>query len=306
MTREAVMELVTIPDGEYFTVTPERLRGLSRRLSPTADEVRTGSAEQFLILGGPHVVDLQTARQIPVLLAMRVDGQRRWMVDSKQNFTWIITDVDQGKTVTMSPMQLDKRRMDTATPSRSGQPPSDFDARVVGYSVERKYLPPVFGERWPPGRYAVTVASYDRGSNTIVFETKPPRANGARPARKPSAFVKSSPKPLLGDNPANTVHISKGRVGGVIAMPAAGTMVADLPGTPGGALIPVSLVLLKLDMPEAIQIDLMVPAALTSGVVVTRFSFTAADAGLTHLTGEYQAYLCSGTIVIGPQTATFE
>ena len=88
-------------------------------------------------------------------------------------------------------------------------------------------------------------------------------------------------------------------------MPVAGTVAAraDDP-TVSHPVIPVSLVLVKLDSAHPVQINLAVPAAVENGNVATRFSLNLRDVVPQALSGEYQLYLCSGVKVLGPQAVT--
>jgi hypothetical protein len=308
MNHDAAVELITIPDGQYRTIGEARLRTMSGQLAPGDEDLEKGAVSPILAIGGPKVLDLQTMRNLSVLVATRVDGKRAWAVDRDQNLTWFVTDLSTGVLKIQADRALDKLRMMTPEPSGSGKPPSDFDSKVVRYAVERMQVPDMFGDRWPQGRYAVTLIYFDWASNTYVFATKPQPKEKPELRLAPTPNVQAMPGPVL---EATGNVMSTGKPGSadstlvrvVVSMSADDAPLAkSTDPAVSHPLLPLTIVLQKLDsgLPDAL--NLAVPVVVENGRIMTRFALNLKDhVQLSALHGEYQVYLSAGAIVTGPR-----
>lgn len=300
MNQQAALDLITLPDGQYFTIGAERLLSLRGALNPTIQELDAGAVAPILAISAPRTVELQTLRRIPVLIATRATGLRNWRVDPEQNFTWLLTELTTGVTKSVSPQSLEKRRMATPIPSGSGQPPDEDNATASTYGIERVHLPALFGPTWPQGRYALTMVSYDRLSNTHIFETKP------QPKQRPPLEFRPSPelRPAPAGGPQNALALDapgSAVVRAGISIPQADAALGRSPDSPSQSVFPVTLVLVQLDSPVQTHFDLNVPATVAAGRVSASFAVNLRDLSAGQaLKGAYLAYLCAGSSVTGP------
>jgi hypothetical protein len=306
-------ELLNIPDERFYTITFAETDELAKRLSPFADAINTDleSFEPIFAIGAPKIFEAGDRATIPILLADRYSGLRAWEVQPISNTAWIVVDLTTGVVRTVglpigpiAPIGFDFK-MAALPPSRTPPPPSSAGARAVTYNIALKSLPPVFGHDWPSERYAATMVYYDWLSNTVVLERKP------KPQPQPPAPATPTPYVGIFTDSAQVrggiqLSVSAAEQGpallrAIISLPRQQVVLLTSARDERQSLLPLSLLFMKLDSTNPVQLDLMLPVTINNETVSTQFSFDFRNpsADLT-LQGEYQVYAATGEIVSGP------
>ena len=309
-------QLLTLPDHDYFAFDEQRTLATQLRLAELFDAgalppTATLEVPLFAALGAPRQLDLNSHSELPVLVALRYTGQREWEVHHQQNIWLLAVELNSGAAHIGRLFNPGKREL-TPKPSKSGNPPDSIDAEAIYTSVQRIDLRRAIARDWQPGRLAVTVIFYDWKSNTAVVELQG-ESNVAKPLPlgQPSPFLTPIDPPLdpaMADGAAFALQSSVSRSSVV-------NLAFDLPRdnqlllihrqkrTP---LLKATLLLLQLDDPWPVQIDLLTPIHLikpASGESRLQGALQLDLRAATErtVTGAYQVYLLAGDRIIGPQ-----
>jgi hypothetical protein len=331
------VELLSLQDEEYFAFDEQSQSALSSKLTdilredpfaaPPSVEPST-ERPPLVVIGAPRIVKLDQRDDLPVLIAVRTTGLRDWQVEKEQNARIVLVDLESGVIKTQRLFGTHKR-MRTPEPSMSGPRPDELNAATVGTSLNRHIgLRRQLGIKWRPGRYAVNVIIYDWVSNTVVVELQgeESRQQQLQP-RASSEFLSSTiandETPILKQlGAALSVPAKVGRsnpieLHGAVRMPFAPAAVVprrvESPPTNTSMESPLllaSVMLIKLDAEDPVQIDLAIPATVSGefGQEQTIQAFFSLDVrtalpGYT-LSGKYQTYLVVGDRVAGPYLMT--
>lgn len=323
-SQKKALEVISLSDGEILDMDEGKVAQLSLKLAAAFEEDPFAAPptqvprmpDLFLALAAPKVVNLEQREDFSILLAARRTGLRQWEVDKDQNARLLVFNLDTGEMKSQR-LFVRPKRMLTPEPSRSGPKPEGVAAAASMIGVEsRVELRPLLGLDWRPARLALTVVEYDLISNTVFVELKGGGEREAAKSQRASAFlsgvqaVPASPK--LQENgmslavPPNAGGQKPVIVHGAVRLPADQTVTVADSSDRGKFLLKLSMVLVKLDQENAVQIELVVPATLRGGAgagqtVEAYFSMDihAALPGL-QLNGTNQIYLNAGGQVAGP------
>lgn len=168
---DPVIQLLQLPDAEYFTIGEDRLLELQDALSQAVE----GSAPDpaalppRLALGAPKQVDTKAHSSVPVLLGSFQTGLRAWQVNFKPNLSILAKDHASGELAFATPL-VSMRRGPQPLPSGGGEPPDELNATATQSGVTALDLRERLGDSLRPGRTSVTAIAYDLRSNTVPLE----------------------------------------------------------------------------------------------------------------------------------------
>jgi hypothetical protein len=311
--RDRAVALLRLPDEEYARLNAERLQALQdkfRAIFSKPDEIPppTPVEPAMIVLGAPKSADLGGEAPIPLVLGLRYTGKRAWEVDFEQNALLVAVDLRTGAGYSGWPLLDDKRRP-TPTPSATPPAPDEVESESLTTGLKLLDLRKGLEGDWGPGPHAITLTVFDWSSNTVVIDFKKKdhvAAPGA--ARRPApAFTRTQagrgvPAPGEAGAALQVADVDPGDpvfIGGAIDLPVAETVV--VPSTEGGSLVAATVVLRRLDGGMAVQADLAIPAQVADGRARAWFEFDARKAIPNEkLSGLYQAYLFTGSRVVGP------
>lgn len=292
--RNLAVEMVRIPDQDYFQIDPARHSKLQHQLIVM-------NRYEGIAIGAPRIVDLDARKRLPVLWSTRETNLRAWKVIGARNSTVVIADLATGRVSAhnafFGPKKEDYRQMPRSGAGREADVVAPTGATA---QFELLDLREVANLPWQPGRLAVTVLSYDRRSNTVETEltragTSPaPSASHGLSRTEALAVMESHKRQSAATFPSFVFGPAQGtpelRVQGIAAnltgqrsgmtqrwfldgaarLPLEpGSVVA--PHTPndsiGGesklstpaAIMPISILIVELDTPVPKQIDIRIP-----------------------------------------------
>jgi len=166
--RNLAVEMVRIPDQDYFQTDPARHSKLQHQLIVM-------NRYEGIVIGAPRIVDLDARNRLPVLWSTRETNLRAWKVIGPRNSTVVIADLATGRVgahnAFFGPKKEDYRQMPRSGAGREADVVAPTGATA---QFELLDLREVANLPWQPGRLAVTVLSYDRRSNTVEIELTQP------------------------------------------------------------------------------------------------------------------------------------
>lgn len=315
------IEALKIPDAQFFSLEENIIAGVRDKLAPGPlgpPGSPSSEAPPILALGLPKSVDIDSHNQIPGLVAKRYTGLRAWEVDFQQNLTFMVTDLTTGDVKTIVSFAEDKRRGASPPPSRTPPEPDIVNRGATTYGVERFKVPDVYEGQWP-SRIAVTATYYDWLSNTAVVscESKSREEKPLAP-RAASNFVTSvavSDDAVVAPGFTWSVPETAGPGNPIQVRVILSVLPGQTPLLPGkeadqgySLLVPVTLVLLKLDLLYPVRISMAIPLRqppVKGGEARARFAVNLRDTPEGRaLSGTYQVYITTGSIVSGPYSLT--
>jgi hypothetical protein len=315
-TRTSVIQALTLADPEaYFALEPAALAGLAKQVAALVQPAMSaaparpnGPLPELRVIGAPPRVNWAAHGRFPLLIAEVRSNQREWAVASRQNRHVIVSNLSTGA-VHVAPAQDRGRRMPPLQPSGSGAAPDPFNAALSSINVIQRDISPWMPREQLQGRLAVTVLDYDLPSNTVNVETTAdsatsvtPPANSTRPPRR---LVNMDP--LVAAHAGIGVRLARApeanssascRVIASLQLPR--TQLKVIKGPPQGItplLVTASLVLLQLDRPRSVVVDLAVAISADDSEIRSAFSL---DLNRLAAAGDYMAYLVVGDTVAGP------
>jgi hypothetical protein len=244
-----------------------------------------------------------------LLLAEIRSNRREWEVHAKQNRLLLVANLNSGAVDVMPPDT--GRRTTPQPPSRSGPPPDDFDATLSSVGVLQFDLLRWFPRQQMQGRLAVTVLDYDLPSNTAEAHawgagTMPAEGVLARAATRIAvqpAAVTAGPDAITLQVPDTVSAASPAVLHAELRLPRRRVTAVDAPRDASHPLLlAASLVLVQLDKPKPLLLDLAVPAEPdATGTIEAAFDLELgrALAGRS-AAGDWQVYLAVGDTLTGP------
>ncbi|HWR51288.1 MAG TPA: hypothetical protein VN428_09285 [Bryobacteraceae bacterium] len=305
---------IRLADDDYFDVSTERLTELQSRIAGEEGGVpvppRPGSLPFVLAAGAPRTIDTARRSTLPVLVATRLSGQRRWEVEYNHNAWFVVSDLITGRVTAARPFVPGKRELN-AKPSMRGTPPNAINAATLVNAVRTVDVRSFAPVEWQRGRVAVTVVYFDTSSNTVVVELMGAEREKRALPTAPSSFL----LPIAAPDPrAAGVCLSVPEKAGAGPVHVRGSVeviaehAAVFPGAGGeGHILSAALLLLKRDEPEPVYIGLAAPVSKHGESFRGSFEFDLRKAvDGADLAGAYQAWLVAGDRVVGPRPITVE
>ncbi len=177
---EKVMKLVQLKDQDFFNLDRDANDVVSHQLLMMKDF-------EGIVLGAPRKVDLGRHAQLPVLWLMRATQLRNWQVVLKRNATVVITDLLHGTTALYYAFGGGKRYdFRSIRASQSKAPPTGRHAESAGATPHMLDIRKITNLPWQPGRYAISIISYDWLTNTVVVELEAESKKPQTPSRMPA------------------------------------------------------------------------------------------------------------------------
>ena len=319
--RNKSIELLKLHDDAYFTLDEDKLLALQLQFAalfrpkPAAPVVKSEQVSCAIAIGAPRTAGKNS--DLPLLVATYETGLRNWEVDPQQNLAVMATNLITGQFRISRPLVAGKRQA-TPEPSATGSAPTGTLANQTLSAVRRLNLAGLWSDGLPPGRYAVSVIAYDTRSNTIIIDWQP-QGDTAKPAtRAPSPALTSRHDETLPDNgirfhmPNRVPHGTPLSVQATVSVPANHVPLLKMEGSPETVLLGAVFLLMRLDNPAAISLDLAVPVAIDTTKshdqkIGVSFAFDLNQSKDKPLaTGTYKAYFTVGTAVCGPETLIIE
>jgi hypothetical protein len=317
------LEVLALPDDDFFGFDNAAATSLQARLAREAQPPpmsgpptqASSPLPELRVISAPKDLDWGRRSAFPMLLAEIRSNRREWEVHAGQNRLLLMSNLDTGAVDPMAPLDAG-RRMPVRPPSRSGEPPDEFDGSLSMIGVRPYDLLRWFSREQAQGRLAITVFEYDLISNTALTHghgssEPPPEAllsqAAARIASQPTAATSEAagvtllaPDIISASAPAllhAEVRLPRGRVAAFEA-----PRDADHP-----LLLAASLMLVRLDKVTPVLLHLTAPAVLDdSGVVNSAFELDLGVLAGTTPAGDWLAYLLVGDTVTGPRPITVE
>ena len=311
-------------DDAYFALDEEGASDLQQRLAEslrkdaeagTKGDGAPTALPRVLAIGVPGVIALDRRDAIPVVLALRATGLREWQVRAALNLRLVATDLRTGQ-VRTARLEATYRRKPPARPSLAGTPPDATNAATVSVQLNRRDVRALPGLAWHAGRYALTVIDHDWVSNTAVVDLRGKLEGSAAAAiadsvrASPTAIVEARPP-----SPGNGVSLTvPGRAAARTALSFLGSLrlpTVDLVWKAAerergkASSVMASLLLVKLDADEPIQLEVALPVRRVGGtgpkaLVEAGFSIDVHLPPDLAPPGSYQVYLVTGPHVAGP------
>jgi hypothetical protein len=291
-TRTSVLQALTLPDADaYFALDPAALAGLVKQVAAKvqAPGRAKGPLPELRAIGAPPQVDAAARATFPILIAEVRSNQREWEVASRQNRHVVVSNLSTGTVQVVAARDMG-RRMPAQQPSKSGPAPDAFNAALSSINVIQRDVLSWLPREQLRGRLAVTVLDYDLPSNTVAVQVS---AKGADPASAGPARLHVKKDPSVAAPTGNGVSLNpapSGRVTASVAL--ARSRLAAF-----HELAAASLVLVQLDRPDAVVVDLAVEIPANALEIRSAFSV---DLNRFAAAGHYLAYLVVGDTVAGP------
>jgi hypothetical protein len=319
-TSEIVANILNLTEEEYFSVDRIALAARQRLL--------LSSDYTGIAVNAPASIRTGQHSKLPLVMAMRMSGDRDWEVGLRDNCILVGTNLHTGKVHFANGLASDKEL--TSRGGRIKQPKGSKPpglAVVAAQIIEldprnRLHLP------WDTGLWSLGVLYYDWPSNTVTVklegngpaEQPAVRAifpistgGGDLPSYQPTA--KTPPYPAAGavftveakkvqDQPQLIVH-------GAFTTTIKDYHLATSPGSgPSGpaAIVPITFVILGLDWKFPRPFTWAVPVQERSSVAPGKtahgtFAIDALAGGVTPLDpGRYVAYIIMDGRIFGPQS----
>lgn len=303
-------ELLAGPDEQRLIDVGNALAAEFRAPKSAPDSPPPAPVELLALAAPQRVAGLAAGASLPVLLARRETGLRRWQVHSDQNLWLLLSDLERGELAVRRPFHGDKR-MRTLPPSGSGEPPEPVQARGVATRVDPIEIPDAAPAAGRHARLAVTALIHDRRSNTALVEVRggPLPALAARAPTTDLLTLADGAAPLTAD--AVALHARPAAQGPTaivevqVRLPMATLPMAPSAGTREQSLALAHLLLLPLDGLDAIQLELAVPLQLDlrdprRPRAEVQFAVDLRRHAPAALDGRHQAWLVIGDRIAGP------
>lgn len=312
-------QVLALENAAYFNVSGEEKQKLELAISNalSAGSMFSNDAPQTTYaIALSDTIDSDNHKEIPMLLGAQETGLRRWEVSRALNTHIVLVNKNTGE-VTTERFADDPpgKRMVVPPPSQSDPKPSNSDQRAVSSGIQKINLEPYFKLLNKTGQYSVAVIVYDHASNTQSFNVKKNGKAGIAPetASVVSSFIKNVKETpaygqesiLLSLNNADskkavtaTCRVSLGRREATI-----------VDGKDDQKLLPISLLLFKLDEEIPVKIDFYVPiidADKKSNISMEwQLDIEKLVAEGITLQGKYYGYLVSGVNISSPVLMDF-
>lgn len=312
--RKAI-EVVNLPDQDYFNVTRDNILILQRNLAkalrrerlllPSSEQDKSPPKETTYALGAPEKVDLENVDNLTVLFAAEESGLRRWQVDQKQNLHLALMNHTQGMLSVKRYNTIPKgKRQLVPQPSRSGQKPPRQKQMTILTGITPMDLLSQFG-RLPQGKYSLSVLVYDMTTNTKTFEI----INSIVPIKNLNKNIHASDFVSVFNPPARhkaDLHIRQ--ISNKEIQLSAHVNFDDAPLKKGenSALLQASLALLRLDSGEPHVINMLIPVKPQQQLDPHWQIDIYQAIENVELNGEYQAYLFIRDAVSMPTRLHFD
>lgn len=161
--KELSTQLLNLKNDDYFTCTDTKKSEIEKALIRRFDF-------NGVVINGPEIISDKNNEHFPILVAFRNTCYRDYVSKHKQNCTIVLTDMSSETVHCFKVFDIIK------TPAKSEVDLSDpalktsYSAKV--YSFDLKKITDI---DWHRGSYAVSIISYDFGSNSIIvkLEDKP-------------------------------------------------------------------------------------------------------------------------------------
>jgi hypothetical protein len=319
-TRTRVIQALTLSNADaYYALDAAALADLGKRVAALVQPPSTsmppplskGPLPELRAVGAPPQVDWAGRGRFPLVLAEVRSNQREWEVASRQNRHVIVSNLSTG-TVQVAAARDKGRRMPPLEPSKTGKAPDAFNAGLSSIDVFQHDLAAWMPREQLQGRLAVTVLDYDLPSNTVEVQA----TGGSAPPAPGILFTSRRRWPVMGNRPEHAGAAVR-LVRAPDALPAASSRMIASFGLPRTQLkilnnyaplaAAASLVLVQLDQPDAIVIDLAVRIPVDAQEIHAMFSLDLNEYARAsdHMdgalgAGNYIAYLVVGSAVAGP------
>jgi hypothetical protein len=161
---QPLVDLVKLPDGDYFVADED----LERRLS---DAMRSQAMVEGSAIGCPQVVDVDQHARLPFAWATWTSNLRAWSVVEARNSVVVVSDLSTGKLSAHDPRAAPGKADLRGVPkSREGTPQDIIAPKGSKGGCDVLNLREFAAIPWKPGRYAATLLIYDWVTNTVVID----------------------------------------------------------------------------------------------------------------------------------------
>jgi len=313
-----VLTMITLPDEAFFALDAPATAALQGRVAqallppPLTGPPSRGAdpPPELRAIAIPREVDWGRRASFPMLLAEVRSHQREWEVNAGQNRLVVISNLVSGEVI-VSPPDLG-RRLEVQPPSRSGPPPDALNMRLASIGVVRFDLQRWFQRQQLLGHLAVTVVDYDLPSNTVTVHawgpgvTPPGGVLAGGATRIEPAFAAGVPAAdgVTMTLPDTVSAVTPAVLHSEVRLPRTRAATVDAPPrAPHPLVLAATLMLVKLDQPLPVLIDLAVPAESdAAGNVAAAFHLDLGGALAGRVTtGAWLVYLVVGDTLTGPR-----
>jgi len=321
-----VSKVLNLRDEEFFNADDSVL--------PPREELLLDLDFIGVAINAPHRIDTGRRDKLPVIMAVRLGGERDWDVQLTENCILVGTNLVDGTVRFTRALVTDKELRSKGgrkKAPRGTKPPAselgEESAQLVELKARERLRIP-----WETGTWSLGVIYYDWPSNTVVVElegnagVKSPPARAVHPQPGPGPLPSYLPSPKTPQAPqdgmAFTVEVTgqEGKrvlnVYGSFAVPAKDFHLSQHPlvhQLPGGrrenvsVVVPVTLAVLGLNWELPIRFDWAVPVyggQLQKGTT-TRGQFAinafAEGSGSGLSVGSYICYIVMDGRIFGPK-----
>ncbi len=181
---EVVASILKFTDEEYFVMDEAMLEPRESRL---LDMDFMGVA-----VNAPRKIDTASRDHLPLVMAVRADGDRGWDVRLRENCILVATDLGDGTVRCAKAFQDDKELKSRGRKEKKPRGPKPTGLALA--TAQLTGLDPMgkLRMKWGTGSWALGVINYDRVSNTVVVDLAGDEEAKARPVRP----VRPEPSPL--------------------------------------------------------------------------------------------------------------
>ncbi len=309
-----VLQTMALTDDELFEVDAATCAALASRVAAALQPAPTSgppTAErepppELRVLCAPRAIRWPDRAAFPLLLAERRSNLREWAVHSQQNRLALISNLSSGAVDVVSLLDHG-RRMPRLPPSGSGDAPDSFQASLASVGVQQRDLLKWVAADRLIGRLAVTMLDYDLTSNAAMVDV-----SGETPPAAPAA-VAGAGVTVQAEEPQ--ASLEEGVTLDVVAaaegpptLRATVSLTADRVATVAGddeqrPILAAALVLVELDDPSPVKVDLAVDGRLNQGQIEAAFSLSLSSELAQRLarSDNWLAYLAAGDALSAPR-----